>query len=96
MIKCNDDGTVTYMGLSEGAKKILGISPKLTGWYSGDQKPTKNGVYERDHGVCSMYAYFDGLNFGVAHCFVDKAYTAPGAPWHYQDLPWRGIQGEEA
>jgi hypothetical protein len=68
---------------------------KLTGWYSGDQKPVRKGIYERDHGYCSSFSWFDGGNWRASFYFIEKAIENNGWVSSYQDLPWRGIQGEE-
>lgn len=71
---------------------------KLTGWYSGDQKPARVGVYERDYKpVLGMhdvnYAYWNGETWGMG------AYDRETAKWYHRaysqrgsaGLPWRGI-----
>ena len=69
---------------------------KLTGWYSGNQKPARVGVYQQ-FGVDRKtvgYQYWNG-NLWFSWCYTpDAAYRArKGCPvaFCYQDDKWRGV-----
>ena len=47
---------------------------KRTEWYSGDQKPVRKGVYERDYRTRNtFYCYWDGAAFGCSELSPDDA-----------------------
>ena len=65
---------------------------KLTGWYQGDQKPERKGIYERNYeSESKWYCYWTGEAF----CIPDT--TPKGADIYayclsdYQNLPWCGV-----
>lgn len=69
---------------------------KLTEWYSGDQKPVRVGVYERDYSEeyqdneIGVYCRWDGERWYV----YDDSIEASAKQWvvtTMQSLPWRGI-----
>lgn len=68
---------------------------KLTEWYSGDQKPVRVGVYERnfeDGLTIAEYSYWDGKNWKVSGLSVPDANMYKiGAISAKQRLKWRGI-----
>jgi hypothetical protein len=67
---------------------------KLTDWYSGNQKPVRVGVYEREYGTKDrFYCYWNGYVFGCAdespcNAWV-KHFVAGDSLMQY--LPWRGV-----
>jgi hypothetical protein len=68
---------------------------KLTGWYSGDQKPVRVGIYQRayDCGTLILYCYWDGVNFGggvLTSGHASLSYQYHGSSLS-QSLPWRGV-----
>jgi hypothetical protein len=73
---------------------------KLTPWFSGDQKPVRPGVYERNYKnawdgefLMGQPSYFDGIYWYAGAWDSEQAVEA----WEnyvvsdYQSLPWRGI-----
>jgi hypothetical protein len=65
---------------------------KLTGWYRGNQKPVRVGVYERDYGsVVSSYCFWDGRKFSMGFYTLKKAEDFCGWESNEQNLPWRGV-----
>lgn len=68
---------------------------KLTGWYSGDQKPVRVGVYQQTNGNFRLgYQYWDGKLWRSWCKTPEDAYRVreglPAAPV-YQNDQWRGI-----
>lgn len=68
---------------------------KLTGWYSGDQKPARVGVYERlydkNHGI-KLYCFWDGAHFSIGYLSPNACANrlkSQAAPDQY--FPWRGV-----
>jgi hypothetical protein len=67
---------------------------KLTDWYSGDKKPVRVGVYQRDYGnIGLLYSYWDGGKWGVGHHKIHVAYRFG---FHFsiyaqKQIPWRGV-----
>lgn len=65
---------------------------KLTPWFSGDQKPVRPGVYERDYGTRNpWFCHWDGSRWGMSGETSDKAVA-----WRHwasvnQCIRWRGI-----
>lgn len=70
---------------------------KLTPWFSGDQKPVRVGVYERDYGSGkTYYCWWNGKVFGCGEREPGEAKMAIkifGIFWISadQNLPWRGV-----
>lgn len=66
---------------------------KLTEWYSGDQKPVREGIYERKtFGGCTAYSQFgirgwNSLLYSPNNGFAERKLTS-----EFQNLPWRGIE----
>jgi hypothetical protein len=70
---------------------------KLTEWYSGDQTPSRAGVYQRDYSGPGLgdeaYSYWDGKTWGMG------SQDAETAEWYHErfsqrgfpGLPWRGV-----
>ena len=60
-----------------------------TNWYSGDQKPVRIGVYEREYWHGFLFCYWNGeyweRSFETAHEGLKREASI------YQDLPWRGV-----
>lgn len=71
------------------------MKTKLTGIYSGEQKPARRGVYKRLYTAKWRYCFWDGQGFGLGYNTKKEAekrssrdlfgYSAS------QDLPWRGV-----
>jgi hypothetical protein len=64
---------------------------KLTGWYRGDQKPVRVGVYKRR---CKggRFSLWDGRTWSLG--FYDAGLCAAFGcivPASEQALPWRGV-----
>jgi hypothetical protein len=66
---------------------------KLTGWYSGDQKPVNEGVYKRFY--CGFFGFckFNNGKWYVYYDTVELAATAETIS-KYQCLSWRGLAEE--
>jgi len=67
---------------------------KRTGWYRGDQKPVRVGVYERKYSVGVGYCFYCRGLFSMSATTPQKAYTLRVVPSAVQDLPWRGLAKE--
>ena len=74
---------------------------KRTGWYSGNQKPIRLGVYERYYQFGARgeiyFCYFDGFVWLVgAKLAMDAMNAAMNSYPHdecaMQILPWRGLR----
>ena len=67
---------------------------KITEWYSGNQKPVRIGIYERDYPDAGVYySWWNGLVFGFgakgkkeAKFEFDRHEASP-----VQHIPWRGV-----
>jgi len=64
----------------------------LTDWYDPKQKPTKIGVYQRDHDGRLWYSYWNGSYWGMTSAFADFAFQYRLQKSAYQEMPWRGLQ----
>ena len=69
---------------------------KETGWYDGEQKPTRVGVYKRKYPrVGTVYfCWWDEDKWGFS-CV--NAESAKRNGWNisgFQNLPWCGLTGE--
>ena len=63
----------------------MNIGMKLTGWYDGDQKPVRKGVYEVYTEYGNLFRSWNGKEWGLN----DARY---GWCWCYQqDFKWRGL-----
>ena len=70
--------------------------PKVTGWYRGDQKPVRVGVYERMYPnglICCCW--WNGKHFSFGYANPDLALAAHRLRSGYQSLPWRGITSKD-
>lgn len=67
--------------------------PKFTGWYDGDQKPARPGVYQRKlHGEI-QFSRWDGEKwYGTMRSKDLAASTTIVSLWACK--PWRGIDRE--
>jgi hypothetical protein len=65
---------------------------KLTPWFSGDHKPVRVGVYQRQY-VWPEYSYWDGLKWCYGGSTPKKATKSPLRNFSssLQNLPWRGV-----
>ncbi len=68
---------------------------KLTPWFSGDQKPVRVGVYQRDifgKGI-EVYSYWNGNYWCFYSSSVSGAVMKDGLHLESaeQNLPWRGV-----
>lgn len=69
-----------------------------TGWYSGDQKPARPGVYEREYtgNKAVLYCYWSGTDWCLCSYFSSSAfvYGRQRSVSTNQSLPWRGLTKE--
>jgi hypothetical protein len=65
---------------------------KLTGWYSGDQKPDKENLYQRRLKRRIGYSYFENGYWSTTSANPVRAEFFRAQRSAYQDLPWRGIE----
>lgn len=66
-------------------------------WRSGDEKPTRPGVYERMYPSDELgYSYFDGNYWMMGAAEIDLAYIFSHRPVVYgaQSLHWRGLNAD--
>ena len=70
---------------------------KTTGWYRGDQKPVRVGVYQREYAPADplWYCYWDGWMWGVGWGTVEKAIRYQCHKSDVQGKPWRGVCNAE-
>ena len=69
---------------------------KLTPWFSGDEKPKRFGVYEREIGPAEWFAHYGPIGWAVAsdsiagavHNGSTGSYTRSGSQ---TDFRWRGL-----
>lgn len=67
---------------------------KTTKWFKGVE-PVRKGVYQRRYSWGINYAYFDGVDWGLACDTAEEAQR-----WEHSvlrvdsDLPWRGLATE--
>lgn len=71
-------------------------SPELTGWYEGEQRPVRVGVYQRQMNILShvTYSYWDGEYWC---CYANsaigaEAYIHMSSNWQF--VPWRGLAAD--
>jgi hypothetical protein len=69
-----------------------------TPWFSGDEKPVREGVYERDYsdeqdGSFALFCRWNGWSwfcgYGTVHSALCTSAVAP-----CQSFPWRGLVAE--
>jgi len=66
--------------------------PELTDWISGDLKPVRDGVYQRNFfniPVIKFSMFKEGIWYWGDECFAIAATETDIAP--LQELPWRGL-----
>lgn len=66
---------------------------KLTPWFSGDEYPKRNGLYQRMAPAREEinYAYYNGMNWLLGDPKPEvAAKNRTLSMW--QDLPWRGVE----
>lgn len=65
---------------------------KLTGWYSGNQKPVRKGVYERYYKFIKhrVYCKWNG-EFWFSPSYSANEAILSKFESVYQDLPWQGL-----
>lgn len=68
---------------------------KKTGWFSGDQKPVRRGVYQRKHLNGEVYySLWDGMFWRLPNPDIVAAGGSKIVSC-FQAFPWRGLaQGE--
>lgn len=68
---------------------------KLTEWYSGDQKPARQGVYQRVSNVGDLlrYSYWDGSIWYYSASTKKGAVRLHRESWRSfsQNQKWRGV-----
>ena len=74
--------------------------PKTTPWFSGNVKPVRDGVYERDYGGKGEPAHivFGRFSGGLWMCGDKTAERAAleVCATSFQDEPWRGLAEKPA
>ena len=66
---------------------------KLTPWFSGDVKPVREGVYERQYNEDgSQYCYWNGKFWGLYATIPKIAVWLQNSSSADQNLPWRGVE----
>lgn len=67
-----------------------------TGWFSGEVKPARPGVYERKEpsAFVGSYSYFDGKKWGVSSKNAEIAVSRRCLSSVWQDLAWRGLASD--
>jgi hypothetical protein len=71
----------------------------VTPWFSGDVKPLRVGVYERDDtGTCMEngkpnFSMWDGLKWRSSRWEIAGA-DEERTPSYEQELPWRGLASD--
>jgi len=66
---------------------------KLTGWYLGDQKPVRNGVYKRKLPFgWGPYSYWNGVFWGGFTLSPSLAKHNRKWPSCIQNAQWRGVK----
>lgn len=69
-------------------------NPQFTGWYSGDQKPARPGVYQREFPTgCILFCRFDGQQWFRGFLFRGYAEKTKVIS-EKQSQPWRGLDRE--
>lgn len=64
---------------------------KKTKWFTGVE-PVHVGVYQRRYAWGINYAYFDGVDWGLASLTVEEAYQwGTSDARTFGDRPWRGL-----
>jgi len=69
------------------------MNQQLTGWISGDLKPVRVGVYERQ-GLPNSFSYWNGKRWSFSNETVKEAYADRRVPSFAQVRPWRGLAQE--
>ena len=65
---------------------------KLTPWFTGQTKPSRTGVYQRDaFSSLYTYSYWNGKQWMWTGSTVKSAHNHNGMPSSHQCEPWRGI-----
>lgn len=67
---------------------------KKTGWYSGDQKPVRVGLYEvknRDDSRRVGYKWWDGKRWSLFRRNLQEAVAFNRKPSGFQESIWRGL-----
>lgn len=68
----------------------------FTGWYDGDQRPARPGVYQRQMPHTDgflMWAHWNGKRWGLSKLVPRLAVEGKVRSKH-QRLPWRGLTEE--
>ena len=50
---------------------------KLTGWYSGRQRPARMGMYERSYFEEVYYCHWNGKRWGIGFDDSDRDWASP-------------------
>lgn len=69
---------------------------KETGWYTGDQKPTRVGAYKM-HSVIGdgyIYSWWNGIRWSCGALTLSGAYKNRNHISSCQSLPWCGLTKE--
>ena len=69
------------------------MKPKTTGWYSGDQKPVRVGVYQREYAPADplWYCWWNGQAWGMGCPTPEQAEQCKHHISLAQSKPWRGV-----
>jgi hypothetical protein len=68
-----------------------GYAMKKTPWFSGDQKPARVGVYEREYGDYGVFSFWDGGWWCSGETTPDKALSRAMSRSWYGAVKWRGL-----
>ncbi len=71
---------------------------KHTGYYTGDQKPVRRGVFKRRlktrHIYLIQFSYWNGKRWGLSKFSVIAAYEVRKIESQFQDREWCGLSSE--
>lgn len=73
---------------------------KLTPWFSGDEKPVRVGVYQRNYAhpnkkTGTVFNYWNGICWGIYGTTVNEAIKYGYINSDFKKLPWRGVLKNE-
>ena len=69
---------------------------KETGWYNGDQKPVRVGVYKRSFRPQDdyFYSWWNGVTWGIDCHLNENASVNRDWTSYFQNMPWCGLTKE--
>lgn len=67
----------------------------VTAWFTGNEKPSREGVYERDISTSAnptpVYSYWNGNAWCMWAFTIPQAHQYVAQESRYQNLAWRGL-----